>query len=52
MMETFPHLAIAHGHRLLGMDDDEYAEAIAFIRMRDEERMREQTLAAVRSKSH
>ena len=50
MLETFPHLAASCGHDLLGMDDEQYAEAIAFVRMRDDERMREQTLAAVKGR--
>lgn len=42
-----PHLARGHSARLLDMDDDEYAEVIAYARMRDEERRRENALAAM-----
>jgi hypothetical protein len=41
VLETFPHLGALYGHRLLGMDDGEYAEAIAYVSMRETERARE-----------
>lgn len=48
VLEAFPHLARLHGHRLTGMDDEAYGEAIAYVRMRDEERRRERSLDTAR----
>ena len=47
VIEAFPHLAARYGHALLGMDDGQYAEAIAYIRMRDTERARERMMGRV-----
>jgi len=51
VMEAFPHLPACYGHRLLGMPDDEYAEAIGYIRMRDTERARERMLGRIAEES-